>query len=116
MLTEALSEPSLNSIWLWGFTDRHTWVKNNLVQYHSAASAAPCVSLLPVSHIAESAGDEMEVIILPPALPPTVPSAAARTKKKRKKAAAPAVTAASSRDALTTFSGSTLVKHGFLLP
>ena len=28
ILTAALSEPSFDGIWLWGFTDRHTWVKN----------------------------------------------------------------------------------------
>jgi hypothetical protein len=36
--------------------------------YYSAASAAPCVLLLPVSHIAESAGNKIEVIIVPLAL------------------------------------------------
>jgi hypothetical protein len=54
-----------------------------------------------VSHIAESAGNEIEVIIVPPALPPIVPPAAARTKKKRKKIAAPAAPAAASDDAST---------------
>ena len=28
ILTAALSEPSFDGVWLWGFTDRHTWVKN----------------------------------------------------------------------------------------
>jgi endo-1,4-beta-xylanase len=28
ILSAALSEPSFDGIWLWGFTDRHTWVKN----------------------------------------------------------------------------------------
>ena len=28
ILTAALSEPSFDGIWLWGYTDRHTWVKN----------------------------------------------------------------------------------------
>lgn len=28
ILTAALSEPAFHGIWLWGFTDRHTWVKN----------------------------------------------------------------------------------------
>ncbi|KAL7535201.1 hypothetical protein ACHAXR_006335 [Thalassiosira sp. AJA248-18] len=28
ILTAALSEPAFDGIWLWGFTDRHTWVKN----------------------------------------------------------------------------------------
>jgi hypothetical protein len=69
-----------------------------LEQYYSAASAAPCVLLLPVSHIAESAGDKIEVIIVPSAFPPMVPSAIARTKKKRKKAAALAVPAAASNN------------------
>lgn len=28
ILSAALSEPSFDGIWLWGFTDRHTWVSN----------------------------------------------------------------------------------------
>ena len=28
ILTAALSEKAFDGIWLWGFTDRHTWVKN----------------------------------------------------------------------------------------
>ena len=28
ILTAALSEPAFDGVWLWGFTDRHTWVKN----------------------------------------------------------------------------------------
>ena len=28
ILSAALSEPAFDGIWLWGFTDRHTWVKN----------------------------------------------------------------------------------------
>ena len=28
ILAAALSEPAFDGIWLWGFTDRHTWVKN----------------------------------------------------------------------------------------
>jgi hypothetical protein len=28
ILTAALTEPSFNGIWVWGFTDRHTWVHN----------------------------------------------------------------------------------------
>mmetsp|Transcript_4247 Transcript_4247/g.7568 ORF Transcript_4247/g.7568 Transcript_4247/m.7568 type:complete len:489 (-) Transcript_4247:134-1600(-) len=28
ILTAALSEPAFDGIWLWGYTDRHTWVKN----------------------------------------------------------------------------------------
>lgn len=28
VLTAALSEPAFHGVWLWGFTDRHTWVKN----------------------------------------------------------------------------------------
>ncbi|KAL3777160.1 hypothetical protein ACHAW5_000147 [Stephanodiscus triporus] len=28
VLRAALSEPSFSGIWLWGFSDRHTWVKN----------------------------------------------------------------------------------------
>jgi hypothetical protein len=54
----------------------------------AAASPAHRVSLSPVSHITETAGDKIEVIIVPPALTPidAAPHAAARTKKKRKKA------------------------------
>ncbi len=72
-----------------------------LEQYYSAASTAPCVLLLPASHIAESAGNKTKVIIVPPALLLMVPSAAARTKKKRKKVAAPAASVAASKDAST---------------
>jgi hypothetical protein len=72
-----------------------------LVGYYSTASAAPCVLLSPTSHIEESAGDKIKVIIVPPALPPMVPSATAKMKKKRKKAAAPAVHVATSDQALT---------------
>ncbi len=72
-----------------------------LERYNSAASAAPHVSLLPASHIGESSGNKIEVIIMPPALPPMVPTAAARTKKKRKKAAAPAVPEAAPDNAST---------------
>ncbi len=74
---------------------------DNLEQYYSTASAAPCVSLLLMSHIAESAGDKVKVIVVPPALPPMVPSATARMTKKKKKAAALAAPAAASKDALT---------------
>ena len=28
ILSAALSEPAFDGIWLWGFTDRHTWVSN----------------------------------------------------------------------------------------
>jgi hypothetical protein len=28
ILSAGLSEPSFDGIWLWGFSDRHTWVKN----------------------------------------------------------------------------------------
>jgi len=28
VLAAALSEPSFHGVWLWGFADRHTWVKN----------------------------------------------------------------------------------------
>lgn len=28
ILSAALSEPAFHGIWLWGFTDRHTWVNN----------------------------------------------------------------------------------------
>jgi hypothetical protein len=50
----------------------------------AAASTALCVSLSPASHIAETAGDEIEVIIVPPALTPmdATPHAATRTKNK----------------------------------
>jgi hypothetical protein len=69
--------------------------------YHSTASPAPCVSLLLVSHIAQSASNVIKVIIVPPDLLPIVPSAAAWTKKKSKKATAPAAPAAASNNAST---------------
>jgi hypothetical protein len=72
-----------------------------LEQYYSTASAAPCVSLSPASHIAESAGNKIKAITVPPTLPPMEPSATARTKKMRKKATALAAPAALSDDALT---------------
>lgn len=28
IIASALTEPSFDGIWLWGFTDKHTWVKN----------------------------------------------------------------------------------------
>lgn len=28
IIAAALTEPSFDGIWLWGFSDRHTWVKN----------------------------------------------------------------------------------------
>jgi hypothetical protein len=61
---------------------------------------------LPASHIAETAGDKIEVIIVPPALTPidAAPHAAARTKKKRKKATPVAAPAAATNDASTTMS------------
>ncbi len=74
---------------------------DNLEQYHSAASAAPCILLLPASHIAESASNQIKVIIMLPALPLMVPSTAARTKKNEKKAAALAVPAVAFNNALT---------------
>jgi hypothetical protein len=62
----------------------------------AAASVAPHVSLLLAYHIAESASNKIEVIIVPPALPliDAVPPTVARTKKNRKNAAAPAAPAA----------------------
>jgi hypothetical protein len=72
----------------------------------AAASPAHRVSLSPVSHIAETAGDKIEVIIVPPALTPidAAPHAAARTKKKRKKATPVAAPAAATNDTSTTMS------------
>jgi hypothetical protein len=53
----------------------------------TAASPAHPVSLLPASHITETAGDEIEVIIVPPALTPidAAPHAAARKKRRRER-------------------------------
>jgi hypothetical protein len=72
----------------------------------TAASPAHPVSLLPASHITETAGDEIEVIIVPPALTPidATPHAAARTKKKRKKDTPVAAPAAATNDASTATS------------
>jgi hypothetical protein len=67
----------------------------------AAASAAPHVFLLPASHIAESAGNRIKVIIVPPALPPMVHLPSARRKKMRKKATALAAPAAAIGNALT---------------
>ncbi len=69
----------------------------------AAASASPCVLLLPVSHIAETVNNKINVIIVNPALPlmDAMPPAAARTKMKRKKAAAPAAPEAASDSAST---------------
>jgi len=69
----------------------------------AAASTAPCVSLSPASHIADTAGDEIDVIIVLPALPPmdVVPHTATMTKKKRKKATPVAALAAATDDAST---------------
>ncbi|KAL7553765.1 hypothetical protein ACHAWF_017094 [Thalassiosira exigua] len=33
VLAAALSEPSFHGVWLWGFTDRHTWMKNFYYDY-----------------------------------------------------------------------------------
>ena len=51
----------------------------------AAASTAPHILLLPASHITETAGNKISVIIVLPALPPkyAVPHATTRTKKKR---------------------------------
>jgi hypothetical protein len=75
----------------------------------AAASTAPRVSLSPASHIAETVGDEIEVIIVPPALTPmdAAPHAAARTKKKRKKAMPVAAPAAATDNASTAMPTST---------
>ena len=70
------------------------------------ASPAHRVLLSPASHIAETAGDEIEVIIVPPALTPidATPHAAARTKKKRKKTTPVAAPAAATNVASTATS------------
>jgi hypothetical protein len=66
--------------------------KGRAVISSTIAAASPAhrhrVSLLPASHITETAGNEIKVIIVLPALTPidATPHAAARTKKKRKKA------------------------------
>jgi hypothetical protein len=72
----------------------------------AAASPAHPVSLLSASHITETAGDKIEVIIVPPALTPidAAPHAAARTKKKRKKDTPVAAPAAATDDASTATS------------
>ena len=72
----------------------------------AAASPAHCVSLLLASHIAETAGYKIEVIIVPPALTPidAAPHATARTKKRRKKTTHVAAPAAATNDALTATS------------
>jgi len=71
-----------------------------------ATSPAHCVSLLPASHIAETAGNEIKVIIVPFALAPidVAPHAAARTKKRRKKTTPVAAPAAATNDASTATS------------
>jgi len=75
----------------------------------AAASTAPRVSLSPASHIAETFGDEIEVIIVPPALTPmdAAPHAAGRMKKKRKKATPVAAPAAATDNTLTAMPTST---------
>ena len=75
----------------------------------AAASTAPRVLLLPASHITETAGDKIEVIIVPPALTPmdTAPHAATRTKKKRKKVMPAAASAAATDNASTAMPTST---------
>jgi hypothetical protein len=72
----------------------------------AAASPAHRVSLLPASHITETASDKIEVIIVPPALTPidAAPHAATRTKKKRKKDTPVAAPAAATDDASTATS------------
>ena len=72
----------------------------------AAASPAHRVSLLPASHIAETTGNKIEVIIVPPALTPidAAPHATARTKKRRKKTTLVAAPAAATDDALTATS------------
>ena len=74
------------------------------------AAASPAhrhrISLLPASHTAETAGNEIKVIIVLPALTPidAAPHAAVRTKKKRKKATPVAASAAATDDASTATS------------
>jgi len=72
----------------------------------AAASPAHHVSLSPASHIAETAGNKIEVIIVPPVLTPidAAPHAAARTKKRRKKTTPVAAPAAATDDASTATS------------
>ena len=69
----------------------------------AAASPAHRVSLSPASHIADTAGNKIEVIIMPPAftLIDAAPHATARTKKKRKKATPVAAPAAATNNAST---------------
>ncbi len=72
----------------------------------AAASPAHPVLLLPASHITETAGNEIEVIIVPPALTPidAAPHAAARTKKNRKKDTPVAAPVVATDDASTATS------------
>jgi len=72
----------------------------------AAASPAHRVLLSPASHIAETAGDKIEVIIVPPALTPidAAPHAAARTKKRRKKTTPVAAPEAATDNASTATS------------
>jgi hypothetical protein len=72
----------------------------------AAASPAHRILLLPASHIVETAGNKIEVIIVPPALTPidAAPHAATRTKKKRKKTTPVAAPAAITDNALTAMS------------
>jgi hypothetical protein len=87
----------------------------------ATASTAPRVLLLPASHITETVGDKIEVIIMPPALTPmdAAPHAAARTKKKRKKkrkkatpAAAPAAATGNASTATPTLTTAPATKKG----
>ncbi len=83
----------------------------------AAASTAPRVSLLPEYHVAETVGEEIEVIIVPPALTPmdATPHAATRTKKKRKKAtpaAAPVAATDNAPAAMPTSTTAPATKKG----
>jgi hypothetical protein len=83
----------------------------------AAASPAHRVLLLSVSHIAETAGNKIKVIIVPPALIPidAAPHAAVRTKKKRKKAtpvAAPAAATDNTSTATSSPSTTSTTKKG----
>ena len=71
---------------------------------NATSSSAPRILLSPASHIAETADNEIKVVIVPPALHPMVaaPPTTARTKKKRKKTTSAAAPASATDNTLAT--------------